>query len=482
MNKTVLLVYPENSPIPHTVNFPLSIYALGGYLKKKGYNILYFDERTDDMKKLEEYLAQEPLLVGLSTMTSYQIISAVNLSKFIKKNKPGMLVVWGGTHPSLCPSQTIEQDYVDFVVIGEGEKTLLELVDALSEDRKNLEKIDGLVWKKGTSPVINKERGFMNFDEAVFPYENIDKETLAKYLIKDKHIKSIKPVFYQSSRGCLHNCAFCYNRVFNKRNVRERSLPLVKEELKKLKDQGVTEISFCDDDVAISKERLSKVNEITKELGMKWHASIRVNYIDEKTAKELEEGGCQYIFFGIESGNQETLNYMKKGTTVGQIKQCVEVIAKTSIIPNYSFVFGFPREPKNHMKDSFELVDWMLKIDPRANIILQVYSPIPGTEFYEISLQEGFKPPEKVEDWSKMVAHEVNTPWVKDKALLRNLYVISLFAFRFDDFLRSKIFYIPHLIAKWRWKHKFFKFGYERALFVMAEKATMAYYALRRKL
>ncbi len=481
MNNTVVLIFPEHSPIPHTVNFPLTIYALGKYLEKHGYEVLYFDERVDNKKKLEDYLKKDPLLVGLSTMTSYQIISAVNLSKFIKNKSPNTLIAWGGIHPSLCINQTIEQGYIDFVIVGEGEKTLLELTNFLKNSRKDLEKVDGLAWKKDGKIIVNKERQFMNFDEAMFPYEGIEKETLMKYLVKDIHIRSIKPVFYQSSRGCLHNCAFCYNRAFNKRIGRERNIALVREELKKLKGIGVTEISFCDDDVALSKERLSQINNITKELGMKWHASIRVNYIDDKTAKELEEGGCQYIFFGVESGNQEALNYMRKGITVEQVKRCVEAISKTNIVPNYSFVFGLPREPKDHMKDSFNLVDWILNVDKRANIILQVYSPIPGTELYNISLQEGFKEPKRIEDWAKMVAHEVNTPWVKDKDLLQNMYIISMFAFRYDEFLKSKLFYIPHLIAKWRWKHKFFKLSYERALFVLAKNLTMSYYFMRRK-
>ena len=137
MNNTIILIFPEHSPIPHTVNFPLTIYALGKYLEKHGYKVLYFDERIDNKKKLEDYLKRDPLLVGVSTMTSYQIISAVNLSKFIKKRNPNTLIAWGGIHPSLCINQTIEQEYIDFVVVGEGEKILLELTDFLRNSRKS---------------------------------------------------------------------------------------------------------------------------------------------------------------------------------------------------------------------------------------------------------------------------------------------------------------------------------------------------------
>lgn len=481
MNNKIVFIYPEHSPIPHTVNFPLSMYAVGKYLQKRGYDILYFDERVDNKKILEAYLKSEPLLVSLSTMTSYQIISTINLSKFVKKENPNIPIIWGGVHPSLVINQTIEQDYIDFIVIGEGEKTLLELADFLKNKRTDFEKIDGIAWKNNGKIVINKPREFMNFAEAEFPYEGINDELLNKYLVKDRHIKSIKPVFYQSSRGCLYSCTFCYNDAFNKKIVRLRPIEVVRDELKKLKDIGVTEISFCDDD-AFSKERLFEINKITKDLDMKWSASMRVSYIDEETAKILEEGNCQYIFFGVESGNQETLNYMKKGVTLVQIKRCIEAISKTKIIPTYSFVFGFPREPENHIKDSFELIDWLLKVDKKANITLQTFTPIPGTELYRISIEEGFEEPKRIEDWAKMVAHEVNTPWVKDKALLQNLYVIAMLAFRYGEFLNNKIFYTSHLIAKWRWKHKFFKLGYERLLFDMAQRLTIGYYSIRRKL
>ena len=126
-NNFVVLAYAHSSPFPYHIQTPLSILTLGSYLEKHGIEIEYFDERIHPMKRFEELLKKNPLYVGLSTMTSYQIKNTLKLASFVRRINPNIPLVWGGTHPTMCAEQTLQSDLVDFLVKGEGEQTLLEL-------------------------------------------------------------------------------------------------------------------------------------------------------------------------------------------------------------------------------------------------------------------------------------------------------------------------------------------------------------------
>lgn len=462
--RPILLVYGKHSPFPHTIGMPLAIFTLGHYLEKRGFTIRYFDERVHKKSLLKEYIKENPLLIGTSTMTSYQIISSIKISKLARKMNKNIPIVWGGVHPSMVPKQTIKSEYVDFVVKGEGEETIEELADALSRNETDFSNIDGLVWKKDEEIIINKERKFMDFNKVPSPVNKFFRENLDLYLSKDTDITARHPVFYASSRGCPYNCVFCYNHYYHKNIWRPRNLDLVKKELIELKSFGVEKIFFADDNLGGNMKHLLGVCAIMKELGLKWSACLRINNIDKESVKILETSGCEYVLFGIESGSEEILKFINKGITTEQIKECIDLFAKSSMVPMYSFMFGFPNETDEDIKKSFALVDYIASNDSKAEIQLQNYTPFPGTPLYKMALEQGFEPPKNLKSWANMVMDEVNVPWVdkKRKRMLKNLYVISVFAFRNKEFLKNKIFYIPHLIAKWRWKKKYFKLSYER--------------------
>ena len=461
---SVLLIFPKHSPFPHSIAYPATIYSLGKYLEKFGYEVNYFDERIDGRQKLLNYIINKPLLVGVSAKTSYQITSALRLAKHIRNRDNKLPIVWGGLHPTMLPEETMKNQYVDYVVKGEGEETLKELADYFS-GTKDIEAINGLLWKKNGQIITNKEREYLDYNEVPSPYYSVSNQTIQKYLNKDEQIVARQPLFYFTSRGCRYACTFCYNAYFNKNTWRPRSFTLIKEELLELKNRGISKIYFGDDNIASTNEHLEGICDVMEEIGMTWSASIRVPNVTDAIAKKLERSNCQYLFFGIESGCEIMLNYMKKGINVTQIERCVKAVAKTNIIPLYSFVFGFPYETKEHVPKSYDMVDWIREKHPKANIQFQIYTPFPGTPMYKEAIEKGFQPPSSLEKWAKFVCDDVHVPWVKNKKILRNMFVISIFAFRSDQFLKNIIFYIPHKLALMRWKYKFFKFSYERLFY-----------------
>ncbi len=167
----VVLAYANASPFPYHSWTPLSILALGAYLEKHGIEVEYFDDRIHKKERFKQLIKRKPLLVGLSTMTCYQIKNTLRLAKLARKINPEIPLVWGGTHPSMCAEQTLESELVDFVVKGEGEQTLLELVHVLQEDKKNFEEIKGLGWKNNGKRIVNRDREFINIEDLPFPYD-----------------------------------------------------------------------------------------------------------------------------------------------------------------------------------------------------------------------------------------------------------------------------------------------------------------------
>lgn len=461
----ILLVYPKHSPYPHSVSAPLSIFCLGSYLEERGVEVEYFDERLENWEHLFRALKEKPSLVGISAMTSYQIRRAIDLALLARRSNPRIPLVWGGVHPTMCPGQTMESELVDFVVRGEGEATLFELVEHLGNPKtEDFSGIKGLVWKSEDRIVENPERPFLDVNSLPFAYSGKSAEMLAAYLNAPT---SREAAALQTSRGCNFHCAFCYNNFFNKSVCRVKSREKLDEEIQRLACLGAKEIIFVDDNLAVNREHIHNLCEITGKYRIRWSGGLRIDIIDAELISRLEKGGCRYIFFGIESVNETVSKHISKGLSLKKINQAIELMAKSSISAVYSFMNGFPGEDKDYLRRQLDFVDYILRISPRAEIALQPYNPLPGTPLFQEAVNEGFKAPQELSGWWRMTTGEVLGPWVKDKALLKNLYLISFLAFRGERFLKSPIFFPLYRIARIRWKLRLFKFCFERRLYLL---------------
>jgi radical SAM superfamily enzyme YgiQ (UPF0313 family) len=447
-------------------------------LEAQGIPIRYFDERLHSRSYLKSLVCEADLsLVGISSMTCYQIISGLNIAAFIKKVRPEIPIVWGGIHPSMCPEQTIESSLVDLVIRGEGELTLLELARAVQKGKRDYADIAGLVWHRGKEVVVNAERPFLDFNRVPLPYSGTAKEMLGLYL----HRKDVRePVGIQTSRGCRFRCAFCYNRFFNKNAIRLKKLEIVKKELQALKKMGVTLVLFYDDNLGYDRERVLGICEIMRELGMSWSADLSLNFIDDELVRTMERSGCSYLFFGIESPSDVILRFIHKGQTNAQIKEGVRLMSHSTIKPMYSLMTGFPGFSGQHyLSELIDFANWVHRVDPRAEIGLQPYTPYPGTPLYAESLKRGFKEPKTLNAWGKMTMDHVHTPWVKNKAVLRNLFLLSFLAFRYEKFLKGSPSWLFHKIALFRWRHKWFHLCVERLIYDLYTTVFRLWYKIK---
>jgi len=479
----VVLAYANASPFPYHAWTPLAILSLGAYLEQHGVEVEYFDERIHKKERFKDLVQRKPLLIGLSTMTCFQIKNTLNLAKLARRINPDTPLAWGGTHPSMCVEQTLESPLVDFVVKGEGEQTLLELVRSLQGDKKNFNDIDGLGWKNNGRIILNKDRDFLNIEDLPFSYEGKGREILMAYL--KMSTDSLENIGYESSRGCPHKCGFCYNVYFHKNVCRVKSLEKIRAELIKLKELGVHKMTFYDDTfMAGRKEVISNICDLLKELRFQWIANVRINLFNPDLLKKFKDSGCVYLFFGIESPNDDVLKFIRKGQNRRMIDEGIKLASQGGIKTLYSLMIGLPGETEEQLHRTLDFADEIRRLHPGAEVPIQPYVPLPGTLLYEDAVKAGFKSPTHLEGWKNYTNDEIKHPWVKDKKLLNAIYINTFLAFRYERFLKGfwgGLLFTPlHKLSLWRWKNRYFKFFFEGYIYLFYKRFGRIFILLRR--
>ncbi|MBU1131507.1 B12-binding domain-containing radical SAM protein [Patescibacteria group bacterium] len=375
---------------------PLALLYLATALKKNGHQAKIIHKNASESGAvIKEVKDCQPDLVGMSVFTGYHNKKYVELSRFFK-NK-GYKIIWGNAHPSLLPEQVLQEPSVDFVAIGEGEETLVDLLNKIDDEEK-YSTIPGLGFKnKEGQAVINARRDFIGLDDYLIDWSLID---LEKYLLPYFSNKYKRTLILTTSRGCPYNCQFCYNLVFNKRKWRCHSVEKLVASLKPVIEEfKVDAIRFLDDNFFIDKDRAFK---IVRELNLPYYASARVEYVDEEFVKNLKATNCQEIAFGFESGSDRILKeVIQKGMTTQNIVKAITLLKDSKIMTSGAIIFGVPSETKEEYHQTMKFIANLLEINNNLAFTCGWFLPFAGTGLYEKAKRCGFRPPVKTEDWDK---------------------------------------------------------------------------------
>jgi len=378
----VLLINPMIPTMPKgTRCLSTGLLWIGSYLKQKGHEVKMINIRNEpnyiDLIKRE---IKNSSCVGVTAMTA-QIPNALEVCQIIKEKDSSIPIVWGGVHPTLYPKGTVEDELIDVSCEGEGEYPILELVKHF-EKGGDLKNIDGISYKKNGEIIQNKPGKNFDLDELNHVYwELLDKKIMRKPETFEFPI--------HTSRGCPHRCTFCVN-VVTQNFWRSRNPEKVVQDLEGIRDLGVSEIRFRDENFFVNKDLVKKITGemIKREMKFKWYGSIRVDYlkpnhINMNIIKQVKQSGCQWLAFGAESGSQRILDILKKDITPEETLKSARICREVGIKPVYSFIIGIPGETKKDVFMSLNLIDKLKKICPKARIngpqILRVY---PGGELY----------------------------------------------------------------------------------------------------
>ena len=311
-----------------------------------------------------------PDLVGISAMTNKYPMAA-RIAQIAKAVDPRIRVAMGGHHPSILGSRLLKDRNIDFAVIGEGEWTLLEMVNRLCDPQPDLSRIAGLIYRDGERVIGNPPRELMR-DLDVLPIAD-RKLMLNKQFVSEKNI--------MTSRGCPFSCSYCGAKVIWKHQVRKRSVPKVLDEIRYLLsfDSNRT-ISFWDDSFTCDRSyTLNLLEEMNKLKPIFFSCITRLDLIDEEILIQLKEAGCVNILFGIESGSDEILKAMNKKMSRDSVKRQVDLVNKVKIPWLGFFMMGYPGETE---KDVLETLKFMQEINPPYAEI-NIFNPLPGTKIWE---------------------------------------------------------------------------------------------------
>jgi len=369
---------------------PLGIYYLASTLIKEKFNVEVLDAEAQGIvhEEVIEILRKSDIKIVGITSTTVAFRNARSLAEIIRKELPDVTIVIGGPHMTAVPVPTMETKAFDFGIVQEGERALLLLVSYLLMKKGNLEDIPNLYYLKNEKVESNGNR------EVIEDLDSIPAP--ARHLCPD--IKMYKPpvgaflnkpvASIVTTRGCPYQCIFCDNNTFGRR-TRFFSDKYVVEEIKSLIDDfGAKEIAFLDDTFVLDKKRLRKIFELLKNENIKfsWTCMTRVNNLTFELLKFMAENGCWQIRFGIDSGNQKVIDFIKKGITLDQVKQVAKWCKELNIKTTGFFMLGHHIDTPETIQDTIEFA---LSL-PLTDVTATINTPMPGTESYEKAITQEY--------------------------------------------------------------------------------------------
>lgn len=386
----VLLINPgtECSPRFSTYAvFPNGLLFLAAVLEKEGHEVKIFDNVVDRRKPAEVIKDFKPQLIGYSVLTGTDITMAITQSEEFKRLLPDVPIVWGNVHPSTTPEQTISEDFVDYVVMGAGEKAITQLVNHFEKGSPKLSEIDGLVYTENGKVKMNEpSTEIVNLDELPDP---------AWHLID---VKKYWAASINTSRGCPFKCTFCYNAAFHAKYRGDFSAERIIAQVRHLQDNyDIKFIRFFEDNFTFNRKRLRKFCHliIDNKIKLKWDCEARAD-LSEADIKLMAKAGCTAVGLGVETGSKRMLDFLKKGVDLEQMKETFWCMVKHRIIPRIYIMGALPTETL----EDFNLTQKLLKEMDNPPYLYMRYVPYAGTPLFDYCVDHKLiDPPKSLGEW-----------------------------------------------------------------------------------
>ncbi len=384
--RVLLLIYDNSSYIHY---FPQGMAAIAAVLRKNGHDVVIYNQDMHHYPEshLTKYLDENEFdVVGLSFIAGYyQYRKALNIANAINKSRNRPYFIVGGHGATPEPEYFMKKLGCDAIVMGEGEETIVELLETIPHPPSE---VKGIAWKSDGVCLINDRRPLID-DIDSLPFPAYDLFPMHYYRLLRQPNCSVTDFCMPmlSGRGCKFHCNFCYRMD---EGFRPRSNESIIEEIKLLqKDYGITYISFSDELLMSSKERtISLCNDFIKnKLKFKWYCNGRLNFATKEVLDMMKKAGCVFINYGIESFDDTALKNMNKALTTKQITAGIEATLDAGISPGFNIIFGNIGETKDNLQKD---VDFLLKYDDGAQMrTIRPVTPYPGSPLYYHAIDKG---------------------------------------------------------------------------------------------
>ncbi len=371
--KRILLINPpypfEEHPSP-----PFGLMSLAAYLIEKGYDVRIEDYIIEPC--LQERFRQiidafKPDVIG-ATGVSMTVKKSLSILKDYRTIAPGTVTVMGGPHATFDAEGLLNSGLVDYIIRGEGELTFTALLKALN-DGSPLSEVQGISYLIEGKVHNTPDRELIE-DINILPYPARDLVALSKYRAMDLPINMI------TSRGCPHSCIFCLGRKMVGSRMRHFDIERVVDEFEYLSKMGFSQLNISDDLFTSNKKRCMAICDgiISRGIKQTWTAFARVDTISEDLLEKMKDAGCTILCFGIESGNQEILDRIKKKITLDRCRAAADMCRNAGIMPMASYILGLPGETEETVRKTMSFA-----FEINMGFGIHILSPFLGTEVRE---------------------------------------------------------------------------------------------------
>lgn len=411
MSPDILFIYPPftvkerygNRPIGRVGGHlpPLGLAQLAAFTREQGYGVDLLDAVALDLgvdQVAEKVAEMAPRAVGFTVLTS-SFHRAVSVASHIREVLPDILTLVGGPHASAVPRAVMgENPCFDLLVMGEGELTLLEIMERyrdtgyerskLLEDQNGLREIDGIVFRNNGEVVQTEPRQLLsNLDTLPLPARDL--LPMERYIPLPNQYRRLPVVHMTTTRGCPHDCSFCSASAVFGRRVRRLSVDRAMEEIRDaVRQYNAREISFWDDTMTQNRNWMVTFCDALQQSGLDltWTCYARVDTMDPPLLDKMKKAGCFNIFYGFEAGSQELLDLVDKRIRVEDNIRVCRWTREAGIEVRGSFMLGLPGETPELARQT---IKFALELDPDyAQFCLT--TPYPGTRLYDQAEEFGW--------------------------------------------------------------------------------------------
>lgn len=430
----MIVLYNPKATRYRNRRFPLSVLSLAAVLEgREEYTIVDGNLDPHPTEAILTILREKPVeLLAVSVMPGPQTRSAVESCHEFRTRFPHVPIVWGGYFATNYTDAALNSHYVDYAVRGQGEETFLELLAAVRRER-SVENIQGLSYKDSDGKHRhNVSRPMRGLDDSPwYPYHRIpaDKYLLPTFLGR-------RTAVHQASIGCPFRCNFC--GVVNFSGSREKMESPARTEaiLQHLaRNYGVDAIQFYDNNFFLREDHTRELADRLAPLKIRWWCEARTDIMmrySDATFEAIRRAGCAMIFFGAESGSNEVLREMNKDLRAEDTLALASRIRRFGIIPEFSVIFGNPRDPERDAREAFQFVRQLKRLNPDAEIVVQHYTPVPQRERMYGGVEGQITFPTTPDEWATdrwqrfATQKDPSTPWLRPrtKRLIDNFELV----------------------------------------------------------
>jgi anaerobic magnesium-protoporphyrin IX monomethyl ester cyclase len=469
----MIILFNPKATKPKNRRFPLSILALAAMLEgREEYTIVDGNVDSDPIGTILSLIdANSVDLLAVTVMPGPQMVAAIEPCKAVRARYPEVPIVWGGYFPSVYAEAALNAPYVDYVVRGQGEDALLELLQIIRGERP-LDSVRGLSFKdKERHHHHNPERGMKPPD--AFPWYPYHRMQTEKYILPSFFGK--RTAVHQASIGCPFRCSFCaIGPAFGSKEKMESPARTEAVLRHLVSTYSVDSIQFYDMNFFLREDVALELAERIAPLGLRWWCEARIDIVgsySDKTLEAIRRAGCTMIFFGAESGSDWVLKEMNKQLTTSQTVDLAERIKQFGIIPEFSFVIGNPKDPERDTAECLAFVRKLKRINPVSEIIIYHYTPVPQRDHMYGNVEDQVQFPSTPEEWATprwlnfTLRIDPATPWLlpPTKKLIDNfeLVVASRWPTVQDIRLPGWSRRLLRFLSSWRYAARFYSIPVE---------------------